>query len=153
MDKNLLVLKLVLEGLGLDLNIDTVEDRMAKQKAVYLAQAFGFDFGYSYGWYKKGPYSPKLTRDYYDLDSTPLSDDGTVLIPSISDKLNFVKSKYIESKNKPSALSLAAWMELLASWHFLKNVSKYDDAKAKEFLAEKKPHLADHIHCAESVFS
>ena len=153
MEKKLLVLKLVLEGLGLDLDISSVKKRMEKQKAIYLAQIDGVDLGYRYGWYKKGPYCPKLTSDYYDLDCTTDSDDGTKLIPSISTQLDSVKTNYIENCNRPDGLDVAEWMELLASLHFLKNVSKYDDKKAKKFLAEKKPHLKDYIDCAERVFS
>jgi len=152
MEKKLLVLKLVLEGLGLDLDISSVKKRMEKQKAIYLAQIAGVDLGYRYGWYKKGPYCPKLTSDYYDLDCTTGSDDGTILITSISTELESVRTNSIESASKPEELDMVEWMELLASLHFLKNVSKYDDDKAETFLAEKKPHLANHIRCADGLF-
>lgn len=47
-------------------------------------------------------------------------------------------------------LSKADWMELLASWHFLAKVSRYEEAKATSVMEERKPHLADYISFAKA---
>lgn len=67
MDRQQIGLKLAIDGLGLEFKIDTFEDRLILQKAIYLAQAGGVHLGYYYHWYLYGPYSPSLTRDEYDI--------------------------------------------------------------------------------------
>lgn len=89
MDQRSAALKLVLDHLGTN-DISTVDDRMEVQKAVYLAQKAGVSLGYSYGWYVRGPYSPSLTRDYYDLvDDIP---EGMTLKAAAATKLDSVRS-------------------------------------------------------------
>ncbi|MDR2869263.1 MAG: hypothetical protein LBV04_02325, partial [Deferribacteraceae bacterium] len=46
-------------------SMDSMEQRILVQKKVYLAQAFGISFNYSYNWYLRGPYSKKLTSDVF----------------------------------------------------------------------------------------
>jgi hypothetical protein len=41
--------------------------RLVLQKTVYLMEQFGLNIGYSFSWYLRGPYSPNLTRDTYEL--------------------------------------------------------------------------------------
>lgn len=41
--------------------------RLILQKTVYLMQEFDLNIGYSFSWYLRGPYSPNLTRDTYEL--------------------------------------------------------------------------------------
>jgi len=41
--------------------------RLILQKTVYLMREFGLNIGYSFSWYLRGPYSPNLTRDTYEL--------------------------------------------------------------------------------------
>ncbi len=43
------------------------DSRLVLQKTVYLMQQFGLNIGYSFSWYLRGPYSPNLTRDAYEL--------------------------------------------------------------------------------------
>ena len=75
----LLALKLVLEALGVGTNIGNVTERKEKQKAIYLVKALtGLDLGYSYGWYIRGPYSPSLANDYYELQNPNEALTGTL---------------------------------------------------------------------------
>ena len=41
--------------------------RLILQKTIYLMQEFGLNIGYPFSWYLRGPYSPNLTRDAYEL--------------------------------------------------------------------------------------
>ena len=43
------------------------EDRFMIQKYVYLARYFGLNMGYGFGMYLHGPYSRRLSDDYYSL--------------------------------------------------------------------------------------
>ena len=77
MDARLVNLQLVLNELGVDANIDTLDKRVTFQKAIYLAQAVGVPLRYRYSWYIMGPYSRELTRDYYALHEYPDSRSET----------------------------------------------------------------------------
>jgi len=67
MDRQQIGVKLTIDGLKLPFQINTFEDRLILQKAVYIAQSAGVNLGYYYQWYLHGPYSPSLTRDEYAI--------------------------------------------------------------------------------------
>lgn len=48
-------------------NQDDFISRLRLQKYVYLAKFFDIDLGYKYNLYLRGPYSPTLAEDYYNL--------------------------------------------------------------------------------------
>jgi uncharacterized protein YwgA len=139
MDQRAVALKLVLDHLGTN-DISTVDDRMEVQKAIYLAQAAGVPLGYSYGWYVRGPYSPALTRDYFDL-----SEDAPVnatLKQSAAQRLGRVRNLMntaIGQLQRPQRL------ELLASIHYLITKSRLSEASARKRLNDLKPHVAQHF--------
>ena len=152
MDTNLLVLKRVFEGVGVDVGLSDVADRKEKQKVVYLLQASGVDLGYQHGWYLMGPYSPPLTRDYYALHERQNEDDGRQLSSFVTEGVSKVR-KLIGHTAKPQQLSRASWLELLASWHYLLHVSKQDKASATRTMEQKKGHLAPFIPKAEAALA
>ena len=134
------LLKAVLEGLGIEPEIDTVRDRKTLQKAVYLAQRRGADLGYRFGWYVKGPYSSPLADDYYLLDKNPnpepalrLSGADEALLKPVRDILTVPDDVDLEQPE---------WMELLASVDYLRAVSGLSDADASQRLKELKSSLA-----------
>ncbi|MCB1098190.1 MAG: hypothetical protein KDN22_21645 [Verrucomicrobiae bacterium] len=67
MNRRQIGLKLALETAGRQLEIDTFDNRLALQKLVYLLKHGGIHLGYSFGWYLRGPYSPSLTEDAFNL--------------------------------------------------------------------------------------
>jgi uncharacterized protein YwgA len=152
MEAKLLVLKLFLDALGVDDRIDTVDDRKRVQKAVYLGQLSGIDLGYQYGWYRMGPYCPALTRDYYALESelaaSALDPKGQALNAAAVEKL-----KTVTPLLQPPMADVAQedWLELIASVHFLKTVSKQSDAEALATLKKQKPHVADYFAAAIEI--
>src|SRR5689334_17804093 len=102
-------LHLILRELGIDDSIDTVDQRLTIQKAIYLVQT-KIGLGYSYGWYLKGPYSPRLTRDYYDLAA--VEDRGTLagaLKESVIKPLKEIRDLIAA---KPAQAPLSHWVEL-----------------------------------------
>jgi len=60
---------LVFRSLGTKPSVGSFDDRKIMQKQVFLIQKFGVPLGFDYGWYLSGPYSPELTRYYYDMAS------------------------------------------------------------------------------------
>lgn len=142
MDNKEIALKLTIEAIGEDSSIASVEDRLRLQKAVYLSQEMGIPLGYSYSWYVKGPYSPPLTQDYYNLNAAVSAGDedtkGLKLHPDLLARAVTVRA-LLElpegEQNKPN------WYEALCSLHYLLSASRKDYDEAKEFMSEVKPHL------------
>lgn len=151
MEAKSIVLKLFLDSLGVSSDIASVDDRKRVQKAIYLGQLTGVDLGYRYSWYLKGPYSTSLTRDYYNLaeEIAAGSDDHQAkeLKPALKQKLEAVKP--LMSPPAGIEISQENWLELLASYHFLTNVSGKTKQGAIEVLQAQKPHVASYVDIAE----
>lgn len=152
MEKRLLVLKLVADALGQEINIATLSERKALQKALYLGQLCGVDLGYRYGWYIRGPYSTELARDYYRLAEALEDGDDEYKERKLND---IVKAKLKSIRpllNVPEGVQLdrASWLELLASWHFLRTVNKKSEADASQVMQREKPYLLSHVQRAET---
>jgi uncharacterized protein YwgA len=151
MDGRLVVLHRYVEALGENAKIDNFEDRKRFQKSVYLGQIAGVDLGYRYGWYVKGPYSTDLTRDYYAM-SEALAGGETVsadirLKDEIQKKLQAVRPLFDVPKGVQ--LNKADWLELLASWHYLRKVNRLDERKAFKYMELQKARLVPFIPNAE----
>lgn len=144
MNARLKALKLVLSEMGIPDTIETVDDRKRVQKSVYIAQLSGLDLGYRFGWYLMGPYSPELTKDYYNLAEAVASDDHSYkdvdLLPGIKDRLHELKS--LLAPPVDISLNQEQWLELVASYHYLRIASKQTDEEAKNTLLAQKPILA-----------
>ena len=153
MDGRLVVLQLFLNELVIDSDITSLAQRKTIQKSIYLAQRAGVDLGYRFGWYRLGPYSTSLTRDYYQLsdEESPSSGsiDGRVLKDSVQARLEKVKPLF-DVPNNVSAKK-AEWLELLASYDYLLKVQKLDDEQATKKLHEEKPLLVEHLEAARAA--
>jgi uncharacterized protein YwgA len=120
MDKKQIAIKLTIDTLGLSFNIDSFPKRLILQKAIYLAQAIGVNFGYHYRWYLKGPYCNSLADDGFAVASQIDNKDeykGWTLDKVAVSALE--KIKPIVSEKKGGIEKLAKDLELLASVHFL----------------------------------
>jgi uncharacterized protein YwgA len=119
MDKQQIGVKLTADGLGLSFQVETFEDRLIMQKAIYLAQAAGVNLGYFYHWYLHGPYSPSLTRDEFaiamGISTDPDESRGWKLDDASSQRLKRLQGLFAGQKRR----DLARKLELLASVHFL----------------------------------
>ena len=147
---DLQALKLVLDQLNVGTSIDDISQRKEKQKAIYLARLAGVDLGYPYGWYVRGPYSPSLTKHYYELQSS--TGEITVsLKKEIVEDLDRLKVDIFESSRRPQDLGMPDWLELLASWHYLRTVSKYDKKSADKIMSNKKKHVSEYTDIAEEL--
>ena len=144
MEERCIALKLLLDALSVPSQIETVADRKRVQKAVYLMQLTGLDLGYQYGWYLMGPYSPGLTRDYYDLaESLGEGDDehkNVTLRAPVLESLKRITPLLTVPRSVP--LEQPAWLELVASVHYLQKVRGLNTGAADEALKVSKPTLA-----------
>ena len=143
MSDRLKALRLVIDEIGVPLSIDTVDDRLILQKAVYLAQT-KVTLGYNYGWYLKGPYSPKLTQDYYEL-ADEIRRDQDLAGELRQDAREALASVRELISNAPDGVRKVSWLELLASLHFLVRKSGFDLEAARRKIAETKPHLIPNV--------
>lgn len=152
MDTRLIVLELVLRELGIESKIDTLEDRIHLQKAIYLSQEAGLSLGYRYSWYVRGPYSTSLTRDYYFLQMAYGDDSEGGHSRSLRRHVKSILSKIKPIMTVPPDVDVSpsAWLELVSSSHYLlKTVGKDDHEAARKKLRKLKPHLSKYIAQAE----
>jgi len=147
MDMKLVALKLFLDALGVGSSIVTVADRKRIQKAVYLGQLSGADLGYRYGWYIMGPYSTSLTRDYFELSELVQTEgpelDGRQLRPEFQQPLSSIAPLLTVPDDIP--LEQEDWLELLASYDYLRRVSRYSHTQAITLLKEQKSHIVAYV--------
>lgn len=150
MEPRHLALKLFLEELGVPVSIDTFTDRKRVQKAVYLGQRAGVDLGYRFGWYHYGPYSPRLARDYYELEDAVAIEDtampGPTLAPPVRQRLDRVKP----ALEVPESVNLQApeWFELVASLDYLLKVRHLSHEEALHVLKDEKADLSPYANDA-----
>ena len=67
--------------------------RLRLQKYVYLARSFGFDFDYNYNLYLRGPYSPDLAEDYFQLEEKRVELDLSIPADKFDRFATLVKGK------------------------------------------------------------
>jgi hypothetical protein len=149
METRLRVLKLALDALGVPIDIETVDDRKRIQKAIYLGQLGGFDLGYRFGWYKKGPYSPALTRDYFALTHALATEDNHEDQRLAKPYERALKST-LPLISKPPGIDLPEedWLEVLASLDYLLRVRRLPYKTAVKELAKTKAHLVPYANAA-----
>lgn len=153
MDNAQVALKLLLDELGLQPDIRTVQERKTVQKAVYLGQASGVDLGYRYNWYIMGPYSPELTKDYFALGESLQTDDDRSIDYALQDpvKSRLARVKGILTPPEGVALNKPEWLELLASVHYLLRARNMAWSEAIDYLRIKKRHVAPYADRAHGV--
>ena len=144
MEERLMVLAIFLKEFGVDISVESLSQRKTIQKAVYLGQLSGISFGYSYGWYLMGPYSPSLTQDYFQLtQETAVGQNDwekKTFTSAVMAHFNKIKPLMTAPQNWP--YEQVDWLELVASLHFLiaKSKKAYDVAVAT--LEKEKAKLA-----------
>jgi uncharacterized protein YwgA len=143
-EERCIALKLLLDELDVPTEIASVADRKRIQKSIYLLQPAGLDLGYRFGWYLMGPYSPSLTRDYYDLAASLGEGEedfkGMTLRRPVLQSLEKVKPLLAVPQGVP--LDQASWLELVASVHYLQRVRGLDENAADDRLQAEKPELS-----------
>ena len=148
METRLIALELVLRELDMDTTITTLDDRIRLQKAIYLSQKAGVPLGYRFSWYVRGPYSTRLTNDYYSLQTATDVEreavEGKQLRNDFRDSLGIISPMM----RPPSDFnrSSADWLELLSSLHYLEEQHP-GDSRSK--LQDLKPHLYQYADIAE----
>src|SRR5216683_1258278 len=139
-------LKLTLQALGIPLNTESLSGRIQLQKSVYLAQAAGVPLRYRYNWYLRGPYSPDLTRDYFELPQTETA-DGYRLSDRSQEAIELIKP--LLTVPPMVGLPRDRWLELLASLLYLEREAGKSRTQAYSLIAERKPSLRSYAPFAQ----
>ena len=149
MTKGRILLKLILDEIGLGkLELDAFSKRLNLQKRIYLLQLTGIDLGYRYNWYLRGPYCPSLTQDAFLLKDEISADEKEYEEYELNSltKENIGKAKEIWEVENATSIDPGAWIELLASLHYLKHIAwPRTDSKENIFqkLIKAKPRFAN----------
>jgi len=144
-DERQIGLALTLKELGVSSDISGFNSRLILQKTVYLLEEAGIRLGYSFSWYLRGPYSPGLTRDLYDLNASSediadweLDRDST----AVAQRLRGL----IEGAPGEDLATRARRLELSASVRYLACRNRLNPAnpvKATEQLAHNGKHFQE----------
>ncbi len=145
-------LKLTLAAVGIpNPTLDSFSERLNVQKKVYLTQLMGYDLGYRYGWYLRGPYCRELTADAFtlkdELASGERDHEQYALADEAVEKIRMAERLW----TAPPGLSVSQdqWLEILASVHYLKHIAYFPKAAVKDFetvfkaLTDAKPQFKD----------
>lgn len=134
----------VLKRLGSG-NVDYFSERLKCQKYHYFAQLFEVSPVYSFNLYIRGPYSPDLAHDLFEIKNQKTKSKIEKFIPEELEKRfnaleNFIKGKDIRK------------LELSATLHWLINVAKLSESDAKERLKQIKDASAEEVaYAIESI--
>lgn len=92
-------------------NVDSFLSRLRLQKYVFIAEAYGIDLDWGYNMYIRGPYSPPLARDYYQLSEEhtfaelPIPDEFISLIMNKNERWLELAATLIAVKRKNHGIS------------------------------------------------
>ena len=119
--------------------INSLTNRIFLQKKIYLLQKIGFNLGYSYKWFRYGPYSVALNVESRSIGSNP-SELNVVLNEEQKHFLNIFFEFSKENEN-----NLKFW-ETAASIVFLKEEHSF---LSEESLINKLLELKSHLNKME----
>ncbi len=113
-----ILLKLAANQIGVSSEQDTFDNRLILQKAIYILQASGLNFGYRYSWYIRGPYCPDVTYEAFDMKGSPLVSQYR-LGPQTKNKLDRLSNLFSDLKRDDVNDSSARKFERFASILFV----------------------------------
>lgn len=148
MDRQQILLAKTLEAAGIPLKVDTFDQRLILQKAVYLLQAAALHLGYRYRWYLRGPYCTEVAGDAFGIirEGRAAKDE---LATWGFDNVSAEKARKLKSlldRDGESEVDKARRLELLASVLFLvktRQTSPDDINQTNKILNANDKHYSD----------
>lgn len=162
MDAAHIELKLTLDEAGLvNPSLKTFSERLNVQKRLYLVQVLGYDLGYRFSWYLRGPYCSPLTEDAFAIRNEIQSGDRDADEFTLSEQSKSIVAKAKMLWDVPTGVTANTddWLELLASLHYLKSVAYWPEGADKSFdavfakLVEAKPRFSEQEPIAQRAWS
>ena len=130
-----------------EFDIGEFSSRLRLQKYVFIARFFGLDLGYGFGLYLRGPYSPDLSRDYYELaeeEVAPASLPGTF---RREDFLKLVKGKeewWLEIAATILLLWEEGWRKRDEVIEAVARIKSIESKEEREYIADVLRDLVRH---------
>ncbi|TRZ80562.1 hypothetical protein D4R86_04105 [bacterium] len=124
--------------------VDSFNERLMSQKVQYFAQLFKASPCYSFSLYIRGPYSPDLAYDLFQIKKEGLRMKLDKFIPIELEKRFGCLKKFIQGKS-------IRQLELTATLHWLLRVARLSEVRAKKWLVEWKKASPDEIEYAFNV--
>lgn len=112
-------------------NIKTFEGRLKSQKAQYFAQLFGVSPAYRFNLYVRGPYSPDLAHDLFQIEENSIRAQEEKFTPEELEGRFQKLQGFISDKSTRQ-------LELIATLHWLRRVAQLPVREATEKLAKLK---------------
>lgn len=125
-----------LKEMNFEPNMEKFEDRLIIQKTVCLLKLLGFDLGYSFSLYVRGPYSPDLTKDLYE-HTDEVDHLKTGYSPSEEEKKKLQKLFDISDQLNPTML------EIISTYEYLVRRLGNDEKEAIVNLKKLKPFYSE----------
>lgn len=140
MNEQYVAIRLIHEHLlGRTLSTEDFDSRITAQKIVYLASSQGLDFGdLNFNWYKRGPYSPALTRVLYENNFNQAVYSDYRLLEEAVELMKPLKAMI---ELRIPTMSEVEWLELLASVHFLMEENETEEQLVEQ-LRKYKPRYS-----------
>lgn len=143
------------------IDVSSFEGRLCLQKHVYLLQLFGVDLGYRFSWYLHGPYSPSLTEIAFEVERNRDTISERAKCAKLQPWAARLLHEYRDwvTRTRPADVSLAMWLEILASLHYLRHItprlrtSETTKEKVVHDLLSRKPALDKYRKVIEAAWS
>jgi|SRR3989344_2017833 len=112
-------------------NMSAFEDRIKNQKIQYFAQLFKISPSYDFNLYIRGPYSPDLAHDLYEMDKNKIDIKIEYLtLPTLESRFEKLK-KFIKGKTIRE-------LEIVSTLHWLNQMVNLPLKQAEQRLKELK---------------
>jgi len=115
-------------------NMDLFSHRLILQKKVFLLKELGFDLGYSFSKYIRGPYSNALATDGYKIRTMENISKEENYHDEVVDKVIKIGENHEEDPY---------WFELVATIVYYVKEENKNKREVKEIILEEKPYLSD----------
>ena len=112
-------------------NVNTFEQRLRSQKIQYFAQLFGASPFYIFNLYLRGPYSPILAHDLFQINSKDIQIRTSKFIREELERRFLVLKKFINGKTNRQ-------LEIIATLHWLIKKARFSNSEACKKLKELK---------------
>lgn len=120
MNRNQIILSLVLDAAEVPISVHDFSARLTVQKATYLLQQAGIELGYPYSWYIRGPYSSRLAEDLFYLAELEPPEVEELKAYTLGEKTRAIVERVKSLLNSSSeGCPRAKHLELVASVLFL----------------------------------
>ena len=116
-----------LTGKAFDRN--NYENRLLLQKLAYMLSSRDSSFAYAFNWYIRGPYSPKLTKEFFGMEEG--FESGGILSQADKENVETMRRTLQKVDSKAS--------ELAASLIYISKLRKLEGGKLAESLLNLKP--------------